>query len=133
MDDMRERVASRRVPVVLQVVHVHVSVAEATAGRKVEVSDNLVDAQAALDAAALFALLVELLGVVFPLALLHALAPTEGPGGLGICFTDFVAGIAAAGLLRVGRGSRRSRDRSRKGRGGTPSPHSSVFSKGRRR
>ncbi len=57
----------------------HVAVAEAAAGRQVEVAHHLVDAQAALDAAALVTLLVQPLGVVLALALLDVLAAPEGP------------------------------------------------------
>ena len=106
MDDVRERVSEGGIPVVLQIVYVHVPVAEAAAGRKVEVTNDLVDAEATLDAAAFGALLIQLLGIVFAQALLHALAPTEGPGGLGICFADFVARIAAAGFNGVAWGVR---------------------------
>jgi len=95
------------VPVVLEVVHVHVAVAEAAAGGDVEVADDLVDAQSAVDAAPFVSLLLELLGVVFPFALLDAGAGSEGPGGLRVGFLDFLAGVAASCLLRVvwGRGA----------------------------
>jgi hypothetical protein len=81
VDGMGERVTAlhRSVPVVLEVVDVHVSIAEAAARGDVEVSDNLVHAQVAVDAAALVPLLVQLLGVVLALALLDALALTESP------------------------------------------------------
>jgi hypothetical protein len=45
----------------------------------VEVSDDFVDSNAALETAALLSLLVEVLGVVFALALLYALSATERP------------------------------------------------------
>lgn len=106
VDDVGEGVLGRRVPVVLEVVHVHVAVAEAAAGGDVEVADDLVHAQAAFDAAALAALLVETLRVVFALALLDALAIAERPGGLGIRLLDLLAGVAASGLLRVAGGIR---------------------------
>jgi hypothetical protein len=70
----------------------------------VEVADDLVHAQAALDAAAFVALLVQALGVVLAQALLDVLALAEGPGRLGVRLPDFVAGVAAAGFLGVGRG-----------------------------
>ena len=106
VDDVGEGVLGRRVPVVLEVVHVHVAVAEAAAGGDVEVADDLVHAQAAFDAAALAALLVETLRVVFALALLDTLAVAERPGGLRIRLLDLLAGVAASGLLRVAGGVR---------------------------
>lgn len=65
------------VKVVVQVVHVHVAVAEAAARCDVEVAHDLVDADHAFDPAALVALLVEPLAVSLALALLHALAAPE--------------------------------------------------------
>jgi hypothetical protein len=44
-----------------------------------EVSDDLVDADAAFQTAAFLALLVEVLGVVFALALFYALAAPKRP------------------------------------------------------
>jgi hypothetical protein len=44
-----------------------------------EVSNDLVDANAALETASLLSLLVEMLGVVFALALLDTLAATKRP------------------------------------------------------
>jgi hypothetical protein len=82
-------------------VHVHVAVAEAAAGRDVEVAHHLVDAQTALDAAPFVPLLVQLLAVVLALALLDALAPAEGPPLLRVGLPDLLARVAAPGLLRV--------------------------------
>ena len=92
---------NRRVPVVLEVVHVHVAVAEAATGRDVEVADDLVDAQATLDAAAFMSLFIQPLGVVLALALLDALASAESPRRLRIRLSDLVASRAATGLLGV--------------------------------
>lgn len=104
MDGVGEvvRLALRNIPVVLQVVNVHVAIAEASARGKMEVAHHLVHAQVSLDATALLALGIELLGVVLALALLDILTSAKGPRGQGVCFSDFVAGIAAAGLLGVG-------------------------------
>lgn len=103
VDVVGERVSAldRGVPVVLEVVDVHVSVAEAAAGGDVEVTNDLVHTQPTIDTATFVALGLEVLGVVFPFALLDALAGTKSPGGLGVRFTDLVAGVAASGLLRV--------------------------------
>lgn len=92
------------VPVVLEVVDVHVAVAEAAAGGDVEVADDLVDAQATLDAAALVALLVQPLGVVLPHALLDVLAAAKGPGRLGVGLAHLVTGLATSGLHGTRRG-----------------------------
>lgn len=108
VNDMSEVVrlhAVREIPVVLEIVDVHVSVAEASAGGKMEVSNDLVDLQQALNAAALFSLLVQSLRVMFSLALLHALASAKGPRRLRISLSNLVTGIAAAGLLSVSRRS----------------------------
>ena len=69
-----------------------------------EVANDLVDLDAALETASLLTLGIKMLGVVFALTLLDALASTKGPryGGVGVA--DFIAGITAAGLLCVGRG-----------------------------
>ena len=63
VDDVGKGVAAgdRRLPVVLEIVHVHVSVAKGPARSHVEVADDLVDAQIALDPASLLALLLEAL------------------------------------------------------------------------
>lgn len=90
-------------PVVLEVVDVHVSVAEGAARSQVEVSNDLVHAEATLNAAALPALLLQLLGVVLTRALLDVLSLTERPRGLRVRFSDFLASVTAAGLLRVRR------------------------------
>ena len=103
---MGERVPDGRFPVVLKVVHVHVAIAEALAGGNVEVANDLVDAQAAFDAAAFAALLVQTLGVVLALALLDVLATAEGPRGLRVRLADFVARLAASGFDSVRRGVR---------------------------
>lgn len=91
--------------VVLEVVNVHVAVGERLSGRNVEVSDDFVDTDVSLQAASLPALLVEVLGVVLTFTLFHTFAATKRPRDGGVGITDFVAGVAAAGLDRVrGRG-----------------------------
>ena len=80
------------------------SITEALSRRKVEVSYDLVDADAAFDAAAFAALLVELLAVVFALALFDVFAAAEGPGDGGVGFAHFGAGVAAAGFCGGGGG-----------------------------
>lgn len=108
VDDMSEIVrlhAIGEVPVVLEIVDVHVTIAEASAGSKMEVSNDLVDLQQALNTATLFPLLVQSLRVMLPLALLHTLASAKGPRRLRISLSNLVTGIAAARLLSVGRRS----------------------------
>jgi hypothetical protein len=65
--------------VVLEVVHVEVAVREGLPGGDVEVANDFVDLDAALEAASLLTLFVKVLGVVFALALLYTLATTERP------------------------------------------------------
>jgi hypothetical protein len=79
VDLMGEAVAALVLEVVFQIVDVHVAVGERLAGRKVEISHHLVHANSALYSASLFALGVEVLGVVFTLTLLHTLTAAEGP------------------------------------------------------
>jgi len=90
------------VEVVLQIVHVHISVTETLAWRKVEVANDLVHTDAAFDTAALAALFVKVFAVVFALALLDALAATKRPRDAGVGITNFGARVATAGLLRIG-------------------------------
>jgi len=63
--------------VVLQVMYVHVAIAKTLAGCEVEVSNHFVDTDATLDTTSLAPLLVQVLAVVFPLALLDILAAPE--------------------------------------------------------
>lgn len=106
VDGVAERVAALNgsVPVVLEVMDVHVAVAETATGGEVEVADDLVDAQAASDLASLVALLVQALGVVLARALLDVLAAAKGPRCLGVRLTHLVTRVTTAGLLGVGRG-----------------------------
>lgn len=55
------------------------AVAVTLAGRKVEVANDFVDADAPFDAASFFSLLVQVLAVVLALALLYVLASAERP------------------------------------------------------
>lgn len=105
VDDVREVVLGivGSLPVVLEVVDVHVSVAEGAARSQVEVSNDFVHAEATLNAAALPALLLQLLGVMLARALLDVFSLTERPRGLRVRFSDFLASVTAAGLLRVRR------------------------------
>ena len=89
--------------VVLEIVYVDVAVGEGFSGRKVEVSNDLVHADAALKTAPFLALGVEVFRIVLALALFHTFAATEGPRNRGVGFAHFVAGVTAAWLQPVGR------------------------------
>ena len=92
--------------VVLQVVDVHVAVRKGLSRCDVEVANDLVHFDTALETAAFLALGIEMLGVVLALTLFHTLAATKGPRDGGVCVSYIIAGVAAAGLLGVGwRGS----------------------------
>lgn len=104
MDDVSEVMGNFRVPVVLEVVHVHIAVAEAAPRGEVEVSDDLVDTQAAFDSASLVALLVETTRIVFQYTLLDIFSASETPLCLGIRLTHLVTRVAATWLRGVGRG-----------------------------
>jgi hypothetical protein len=92
--------------VILQIMHMHIPIRVALPRRNMEVTNDLVDADATLDAAAFSSLFVEVLGVVLALALLDAVAAAEGPGYRGIGVAHFVAGLAAAFFFAVRRGRR---------------------------
>jgi hypothetical protein len=106
VDDVGEvvRLALGGVPVVLQIVNVHVAAAEASSRSKVEVANNLVHAQATLNAATFLTLSIQLLSIVLALTLLDALSTAKGPRRLGVGFTNFVTSLAAAGLSGIRRG-----------------------------
>jgi hypothetical protein len=79
VDLMREGMRVLILEVVLQIVDVQVAVRERLSGGDVEVSYDLIDADTALETASFLALLVEVLGVVFALALFYALAAPKRP------------------------------------------------------
>lgn len=91
-----ERMRFLAAEVVFEVVNVCLSIGKGLAGREVEVSDDLVDTDAAFDAAAFAALGVERFAVVFAFALFDVLAAAEGPADGGVGIAHFGTGIAAA-------------------------------------
>lgn len=97
------RLAVGHIPVVLEVMNVHVAIAKRASRGKMEVSDDLVNLEGSVNAAALVALLFQSLGVMFALTLLKGSAITKGPGLLSICFSNFLASIAASLLHNVAR------------------------------
>lgn len=82
----------------------HIAIAETAARRKVKVSNNLINANRAIDPAPFMSLLIQLLGIMLSQALLYAVAPTKSPRCLRVRLSDLVTGVAAAGLLRITRG-----------------------------
>lgn len=84
------------VEVVLQVMRVDLAAGEAAAGGDVEVADDLVDTQDALEATAFAALGVNARCIALPFALLDVGALAKGPVLGCVSFAHFVAGVAAA-------------------------------------
>jgi hypothetical protein len=82
----------------------HVASAETLAGGEMEVSDNLVDANLAFNAASFVLLRIELFGVMLPLALFDILTTSKRPLDGGVSLTDFVASLTASRFLGVLRG-----------------------------
>ena len=103
VDDMRKRMRAvgGGLPVILQVMHVHIPVTETSAGGEVKVANHPVNSYAALDTAALTPLLIQSLSVALTKALFHVLTPPELPRRLRIRLPNLVAGVAATGFLRV--------------------------------
>lgn len=87
--------------IVVQIMDVHVAIAETPTRSNVEVADNFVDTESTLNPATFLALRVQTLRIAFQLALLDIFSSTKRPRHRSIRFTDFVASIAAAGLLSV--------------------------------
>lgn len=79
VDLVRERVCLV-LEVVLQVVDVEIAVRERFSRSDVEVTDDFIDSNSTFNTATFLALCVQVFGIVFTLALLDALAATEGPG-----------------------------------------------------
>lgn len=81
MNNMCEGVTMLRrvLEIIVQVVDMHVSVAEAAAWRNVKVTDNFVDPNSTLDPASFFTLRVETLCIPFLLTLLNIFAPAKSP------------------------------------------------------
>lgn len=88
----------RRVPVVGEIVDMHVAVAVTAARRNMKVANNLVDSDTTLNSTSFPALLVKPLTVVLALALLDrvSLLAPKLPCCSGVCVPHFVTGVAAA-------------------------------------
>ena len=103
MDSVGEEVATlnRGIKKIVQVVDVHVAVAETSSGSNMEIADHFVDTNASLNAASFVSLGIQALCVVFTLALLHILTTSERPGHTRICLSNFIASITTASFLCV--------------------------------
>lgn len=107
MDGVSERVSLLeiwRIPVVGEIVHMHVPIAVTAPWSNVKVADDLVHPNATFNAAPFLSLLVQPLTVVLALALLNrvSLLATKLPCSGSIRVPHFVAGITAAWLLGIG-------------------------------
>lgn len=102
---MRENMTSLHwcIKVVVEIVDVHVTIAETTSWSNVEVANDLIDSDSSLNTASFLSLGVQSFSVMFALALLDVLASPEGPGNTSIGLSHFVASIAAAWFLCVRR------------------------------
>lgn len=92
-----------RVVEVVEVMHVHVAVAETPSGGDVEVSNHFVDSDASLYPAPLAPLSIQSLRIVFPRALLDILASFKSPGHASVCIADLFTSITAPRLLCIWR------------------------------
>ena len=101
LDVMREHMAAFNcsIEVVIEIMNVHISVAETPPWRNVEVSNDLIDTNSSLYAASFLALGIQSLAVVFALALLYIFSSSKGPRLAGICLSNFVTGVTTAGFL----------------------------------
>lgn len=102
---MGENVASlnRGIEVVIEIVDVHIAIAETASRGDVEVAYDLVDSDSSLNAASFLSLRVQSFSVMFPLALFDILASSKCPGNTGVCLSHFVASITATGFLSIRR------------------------------
>ena len=105
MDSVRENVASSYwgIEVVVEIVDVHVTIAETASWSNVEVPNDLVDSDSSLNTASFLSLGVQSFSVMFAFALFDVLASSESPGNTGISLSHFVASVTAAWLLCVRR------------------------------
>lgn len=90
-------------PVILEIMNVHITVAEGLSGGEVKISHDLVDADAAFYATAFSALFVKVLRVVLARTLFHVFSSAKGPRNASVGITDFGTSVAAASLLGVSR------------------------------
>lgn len=104
VDSMRERVSAlhiRRIPVIGQVMNVHVAIAVTASWGDMEIANDLVNPHPTFDAAAFLALRIQLFAIVFAFALLDVLAAAKGPGDGRVGVAYFVTSITTSCLLCV--------------------------------
>lgn len=103
MDSVCEDMPSlnRCVEIIVQIVDVHIAVAETPSRCNVEVAHDLVHTNSSLNTTPLVSLRVQSLCIVFSLALLYILTTSKSPGYTGIRLSYFVASITAASFLCV--------------------------------
>ncbi len=101
VDLVREGVRIIIVEIHVQVVHVQVAIGEGLSRSNVEVANDLVDLDIALDTASFFSLCVELFAIVFALTLLDPFATTERPGVCSVSVTDIFASLTATWLRTI--------------------------------
>lgn len=105
MDGMREWMATwdRSIEEIIEIVDMHIPVAETPSRRNVEISNNLIDSDASLDTAPLLSLQIQSFSVVFPFALFYILSPSKSPRLSGISFSNLLASITTSLLLCIWR------------------------------
>jgi len=105
MDCVRENMPSynRGIKVIVQIVYVHIAIAETSPRCDMEVTHHLVHPDISLNTASFISLSVQSLCVMFSFALLHILTASKSPRHTSICLSYFVASITTAGLLCVWR------------------------------
>jgi branched-subunit amino acid transport protein len=105
MYNVREHMTAfyRCIKVVIEIMYVHVAIAETPARCDMEVANDLVDSKASLYPTPLSPLRIQPLSIMFALALLDILTTPESPRGSGVRLPNFITGIATAWFLRIGR------------------------------
>lgn len=104
VDSMRERVSAlqtRRIPVVGQVMDMHVAIAVTASWGDMEITNDLVYPYPTFDPASFLALRIQSFAVVFTFALLDIFASAECPGYRRVGVSYFVASITTSCFLCV--------------------------------
>jgi hypothetical protein len=103
--DVREHMTAfyRCIEVVIEIMYVHVAIAEASPWCDMEVANDFVDSKASLYPTPLPPLRVQSLSIMFALALLDIFTTPESPGDRGVRLPNFITSIATAWFLRIRR------------------------------
>lgn len=104
VDSMRKRVSAlhvRRIPVIGQVMNVHVAIAVTASWSDMEIANDFVYPHPTFDPAAFLALRIQFFAVVFAFALLNVFAAAKCPGDGRVGVTYFVTSITTSWLLRI--------------------------------